>query len=498
MATGETITRFFERLGFELRNSRTSWGATNGDALMLRSWDDEIRPNPWRVRVFVNQPRKEKAQRIGRAERQAHLRAAWAGGIAVYTVIVSPRFDKKGDRHPGDFRSDKVFPIERFVEEDDSIYAVYGTPIAIEDLAEHIGTYRIAPMASDLPPALSDANGQILIDPAEKAAYLAAEARELLIEAAKAGEKVTYGDLFDEFDLNRMTVRSVLGDVGHECVARNEPVLTALVVYKGGELQGRCGPGFKEEFKVDEDDERARIFEHWGSPSTDIEVRPRVEWTDEELNASVASYREMLLLEKADKPYVKAHYYRQLAERFNRAEGAFERRMQNISYLLDARGLVWLQGLKPQENVGANVEPRLLAFLEELIAELTSQLIFPEEIADLQGVVEGAKKQIVVNAYERDPTAKPRCIKKWGCICVACGFDFEAVYGELGKGFIHVHHLKPIHTIGEAYVLDPEEDLRPVCPNCHSMLHRNSVVISIEQLIGLLKRRFDGGFKPVD
>jgi hypothetical protein len=497
MATSESITRFFERLGFELRNSRTSWGATNGEAVMLRTWDDEIRPNPWRVRVFANQPRKEKAQRIGRAERKAHLRAAWAGDIPVYTVIVTPKFDNKGDRRIGDFRTDKVFPIERFVEEDNSIYAVYGTPIAVEQLKEHIGTYRIAPMPSATPQALLDAEGQMPANSAEKATYLAAETREFLIEAARVGEKVVYGDLFDEFDLNRMTVGPVLGAVGHECLSRNEPVITALVVYKDGELKGRCGPGFKEEFNVDEDEERARIFEHWGAPRTEVEVRHRVEWTDEELQASVACYREMMLLDAASKPYVKAHYYRQLAERFNRVEGAFERRMQNISYLLDTRGLEWLHGLKPQENVGVNVEPRLLAFLEELITELTPQLTFPEEVTDLQGVVEGAKKQIVVNAYERDPTAKPRCVKKWGCLCVVCGFNFEAVYGNLGKNFIHVHHLKPIHTIGEAYVLDPEVDLRPVCPNCHSMLHRTKAVISIAELIGLLKWRFDGSPKAI-
>ena len=161
--------------------------------------------------------------------------------------------------------------------------------------------------------------------------------------------------------------------------------------------------------------------------------------------------------------------------------------MQNISHLLDSRGLPWLQGLKPQENVGANVEPRLLTFLEELFAELTPAHTFPDDLTDLQGVIEGAKRQIVVNAYERDPAAKSRCIKRWGCTCVACGFNFGAVYGDLGNGFIHVHHLKPLHTIGEAYVLNPEEDLRPVCPNCHSMLHRNKEVLGIEELQSILR-----------
>jgi hypothetical protein len=487
MATEESITRFFERLGFELRNSRTSWGAMNGDAVMLRSWDDEVRSKPWRVRVFANQPREGKAQRVGRSERKIHLRAIWAGGIPAYTIIVTPKFDKKtGDRGIGAFRPDKVFPIERLIEEDDSIYAVYGAPIAVEDLEVHMSTYSIPMQVAALPKSLEDLSDLIPTNPTERTAYLAAETREFLIDAAKRGEKITYGDLFDEFDLNRLTVRPVLAKVGHQCLERDEPVLTALVVYKDGELQGRCGPGFKAEFLVDEDQERTRIFSHWVSPSMEIALRPRGDWSDDELKASVESYREMMALDAIGKPYVKARYYQKLAERFGRVAGAFERRMQNISHLLEARGLQWLQGLKPQENIGANVEPRLLAFLGDLLSELTPHVTLPEEVEDLQGVVEGAKRQITVNAYERDPTAKLRCIKKWGCICVACGFDFQAVYGELGKGFIHVHHLRPIHTIGEAYVLDPEVDLRPVCPNCHSMLHKKQKVLSIEELASIL------------
>ena len=116
------------------------------------------------------------------------------------------------------------------------------------------------------------------------------------------------------------------------------------------------------------------------------------------------------------------------------------------------------------------------------------QQSFPEELPNLPTLKEGAKKQITVNAYERDPTAKPRCIKRWGCTCVVCGFDFGVVYGELGKGFIHVHHLTKVASIGQEYELNPEEDLRPVCPNCHSMLHRKKDVISIEELRSTLQK----------
>lgn len=104
-------------------------------------------------------------------------------------------------------------------------------------------------------------------------------------------------------------------------------------------------------------------------------------------------------------------------------------------------------------------------------------------------VVEGAKRTITVNVYERDPSARVRCIARWSCACVVCGFDFAQKYGELGKGFIHVHHLRPLGEIGEEYRLIPEEDLRPVCPNCHAMLHRVRPAMSIEDLRKIVGNR---------
>lgn len=106
----------------------------------------------------------------------------------------------------------------------------------------------------------------------------------------------------------------------------------------------------------------------------------------------------------------------------------------------------------------------------------------PEEVAPGEMVSEGARKTVTVNIYERDPTARKRCLDRWGCSCTVCGFAFEERYGDLGKGFIHVHHLKPLGEIGSAYILNPEADLRPVCPNCHAMLHRQRPALSIEEL----------------
>ena len=101
---------------------------------------------------------------------------------------------------------------------------------------------------------------------------------------------------------------------------------------------------------------------------------------------------------------------------------------------------------------------------------------------------EGIKRTIVVNAYERNTKAKQICKDYWKPLCFVCGFDFEKFYGHLGKGFIHVHHLTPIHEIGEKYLVNPINDLRPVCPNCHSMLHKEKQTLTIEELKEIIRQ----------
>lgn len=113
--------------------------------------------------------------------------------------------------------------------------------------------------------------------------------------------------------------------------------------------------------------------------------------------------------------------------------------------------------------------------------------LFPDELEPGRKYVEGARKQVRVNAYERDPRARKACLKAHGLNCKVCGFNFETRYGALGKGFIHVHHLKPLALTDGEYELDPVADLRPVCPNCHAMLHRSEEALSIEELRAILE-----------
>ena len=115
--------------------------------------------------------------------------------------------------------------------------------------------------------------------------------------------------------------------------------------------------------------------------------------------------------------------------------------------------------------------------------------LYPDEIPDSDTVTEGAKKTITVNKYERDRKARAKCIEKYGVICLACQFDFEKIYGSIGAGLIHIHHIKPISEIGSEYQLNPEEDLVPLCPNGHAIVHRRTPVLSIEERRNLLNNK---------
>ncbi len=94
----------------------------------------------------------------------------------------------------------------------------------------------------------------------------------------------------------------------------------------------------------------------------------------------------------------------------------------------------------------------------------------------------GATKSVNVNIYERNPVARAICIEKKGTTCNICGFDFEKIYGIIGKGFIEVHYLPPLSEFKKEHEINPEVDLIPVCSNCHAMLHRRRPPIPISEL----------------
>ena len=112
-----------------------------------------------------------------------------------------------------------------------------------------------------------------------------------------------------------------------------------------------------------------------------------------------------------------------------------------------------------------------------------------EEVPSTIKLVEGATKSILVNAYERNPEARRLCKEHHGTSCCICGFDFGATYGAEAEGYIHAHHLRPLSEIGAEYVVDPVKDLRPVCPNCHAVLHLGGRCRTIDEVKRLLEQQ---------
>lgn len=93
------------------------------------------------------------------------------------------------------------------------------------------------------------------------------------------------------------------------------------------------------------------------------------------------------------------------------------------------------------------------------------------DIVDL--IKEGLKKEIITKIYARSKALRETAIKLHGTSCAICGFNFEEKYGNLGKDFIEIHHIKPLYMNNEETIINPEKDLIPVCSNCHRMLHRH-------------------------
>ncbi len=112
---------------------------------------------------------------------------------------------------------------------------------------------------------------------------------------------------------------------------------------------------------------------------------------------------------------------------------------------------------------------------------------YPDELSPEEVHLEGAVDEVKVNRYERNMAARAACLSHYGARCQGCGMDFVARYGERGRDFMHVHHLLPLKNIRKEYRVDPILHLRPVCPNCHAMIHRREPMLSIEQLQAIVR-----------
>ncbi|WP_298746934.1 HNH endonuclease [uncultured Serinicoccus sp.] len=85
--------------------------------------------------------------------------------------------------------------------------------------------------------------------------------------------------------------------------------------------------------------------------------------------------------------------------------------------------------------------------------------------------------------YERDrkliAKKKAAVLKKTGRLaCEVCDFESSEAYDV--KGVIDIHHVVPLHKIGES--VTTMNDLALVCPTCHRVLHKHRPIITPGEL----------------
>jgi 5-methylcytosine-specific restriction protein A len=108
--------------------------------------------------------------------------------------------------------------------------------------------------------------------------------------------------------------------------------------------------------------------------------------------------------------------------------------------------------------------------------------VYADEVPAGPTYLEGAIVSKLVNARERNSDARAACLDYWGTTCWVCAVDFSTIYGVPPSRFIHVHHLQPLSSLSKSTATDPKTDLRPVCPNCHTVLHTTTPPMSIDVL----------------
>jgi hypothetical protein len=116
----------------------------------------------------------------------------------------------------------------------------------------------------------------------------------------------------------------------------------------------------------------------------------------------------------------------------------------------------------------------------------------PDDLAFFESEFDEGRKKLVMHVVrERSARARERAkeahrARTGGMRCSICRFDFEHVYGELGRDFAEVHHAAPLAQSGDRGGPTRLEDLVVVCANCHRMLHRSREWLTVDALSRLI------------
>lgn len=262
-AMKKVISQFFLDLGYPLRNIRWSWGARTGDAILLRTWNDEYAFKERKLRVLDMEDSNERSDSFGLDERIVQLKALWNGGVAGYTVIATAKDKHARPREIIAYREDAVFALSRLQRgPNGDIVAIVGDLVPVSALAQHARSHRTAPGEGAFPVEDPQRSGLSTDSYKEKIPAI----RAWLVEVCHVRGTVTYSDVMDQFALTFYPLRNAMSRLGHDCQDAGEPIITALIVDKETR---RCSQGLFDEFHIDDDVlERERCYAHWAPAGT--------------------------------------------------------------------------------------------------------------------------------------------------------------------------------------------------------------------------------------
>lgn len=260
----------------------------------------------------------------------------------------------------------------------------------------------------------------------------------------------------------------------------NKPGITGLIIDREKFLPGS---GYFKFFGRKPDDiiwwlseiKKAKDFD-WSKYFTNADLGVGDEWSEGELKAAVVAYLDMQVKDRTGTPFVKTHYYNELAAKFGRTAKSFEYRMQNISYVLSLMGRNWLTGLKPAKNVGLKVATRIEFFIAEIEGKLTTPVVGFEiavrEVMDGKEISQPHGNKIPqtttssVTQYQRSAVVKAWVLRKANGICECCSKPAPFLNFD-GSGYLEIHHVIRLADDGP----DTVENVVALCPNCHRELH---------------------------
>lgn len=140
-------------------------------------------------------------------------------------------------------------------------------------------------------------------------------------------------------------------------------------------------------------------------------IRIGEDWSEDEVAATVTDYFEMLRAEAAGLPFNKSEHNQALRRQLNgRSKSSVELKHQNISAVLDALGLPYINGYKPRGNTQLLLRKSVQAYVLKhqqavgAIVDALEEVKLPSEKTHLAALVEAPKREVLSRAAPRCET----------------------------------------------------------------------------------------------